>query len=171
MREPRPFWNPYAAGVALGLVTLGSFVLSGRGIGASGAMRRLAARAIQSASPVYAEENGSIGSLVQPGRGLLDDWIVFLVLGVLAGGLIGVVTAGRFRLETIRGPRIARENRWVLALCGGVLSGFAAQLARGCTSGQAVTGGAQLALGSWVFMFAVFGGAYGLAYLLRREWI
>jgi hypothetical protein len=28
-----------------------------------------------------------------------------------------------------------------------------------------------LALGSWIFMFAVFGGAYGLAYFLRKEWI
>jgi len=87
------------------------------------------------------------------------------------GGGIGALTARRFRLETVRGPRISRENRWVLALAGGAISGFAAQLARGCTSGQAVTGGAQLAAGSWVFMFAVFAGAYGLAWFLRKEWI
>ena len=46
-----------------------------------------------------------------------------------------------------------------------------AQIARGCTSGQALTGGAQLALGSWVFMFSVFAGAYALAYFVRRQWI
>ena len=31
-------------------------------------------------------------------------------------------------------------------------------------------GGATLALGSWAFMFAVFGGAYALAYFVRRLW-
>ena len=56
-------------------------------------------------------------------------------------------------------------------MLGGAVAGFGAQLARGCTSGQALTGGAQLALGSWVFMFSVFGGAYALAWFFRRQWI
>ena len=42
MPSPRPFWNPYLAGVALGLVLLGSFLLVGNGLGASGAANRLA---------------------------------------------------------------------------------------------------------------------------------
>jgi uncharacterized membrane protein YedE/YeeE len=170
-KEERPYWNPYVAGVALGLVALASFVLTGKGLGASGAIRRALAFVLAKVSPIYAEENGHIASLVHPGQGLLDDWIVFLVVGVFLGGALGVLSARRFRLETIRGPRMAPEGRWILALVGGVLAGFAAQLARGCTSGQAVTGGAQLALGSWVFMFSVFGGAYALAYLLRKQWI
>ena len=41
---------------------------------------------------------------------------------------------------------------------------------RGCTSGQALSGGAVLSVGSWAFMFAVFAGAYALAYFLRRYW-
>ena len=49
--------------------------------------------------------------------------------------------------------------------------GFAARLGRGCTSGQALSGGAELALGSWVFMFAVFGGAYAFAWFVRRQWL
>jgi hypothetical protein len=28
-----------------------------------------------------------------------------------------------------------------------------------------------LATGSWVFMMAVFGGGYALAYVVRRQWI
>ena len=50
------------------------------------------------------------------------------------------------------------------------MMGFAARLARGCTSGQALTGGAVLSLGSWVFMFAVFAGGYMLAPFIRRMW-
>ena len=31
MEKSKPFWNPYMAGIALGLVLLASFVLTGRG--------------------------------------------------------------------------------------------------------------------------------------------
>jgi uncharacterized membrane protein YedE/YeeE len=168
----KPFWNPYLAGFALGLVLLGSFVLTGRGLGASGAFKHVAAEVIHAASPTYAEENPNIGSFfADPSRSSLDDWIVFIVAGTAVGGALGAVTAGRFKVETLKGPRVEKSTRWVLAGLGGAIAGFGAQLARGCTSGQALTGGAQLALGSWVFMFAVFGGAYGLAWFLRKQWI
>jgi hypothetical protein len=45
-----------------------------------------------------------------------------------------------------------------------------AGLGRGCTSGQALTGGSLLNLGSWAFMMMVFAGAYAVAHLVRREW-
>jgi hypothetical protein len=48
--------------------------------------------------------------------------------------------------------------------------GYGARLARGCTSGQALSGGATLSAGSWALMFAIFGGAYALAYFLRKVW-
>ena len=171
MENSRPFWNPYLAGIALGLVLLASFVLTGRGLGASGAFKHLHASAVHSVNPTYAEENSNIAAYFKDSRHPLNSWIVFLAVGVAVGGGIGSMTGRRFKVETIYGPRFDRENRWVLAFAGGALSGFAAQLAQGCTSGQAVTGGAQLALGSWVFMFSVFGGAYMLAYFLRKEWI
>ena len=53
---------------------------------------------------------------------------------------------------------------------GGVISGVAAQIARGCTSGQALTGGALLNLGSWTFMLCVFAGGYAVSYFMRRAW-
>ena len=170
--KPKPFWNPYAAGVMLGLVVLISFVLTGRGIGASGAVKRVQATVLHDIDPTWAEESKNIGKyFADPQRSALNSWIVFVVVGVAIGGFAGALTGRRIRVETIRGPGISRESRWALAVLGGLLSGYAAQLARGCTSGQAVTGGAQLSLGSWIFMFAVFGGAYGLAYFVRRQWI
>ena len=60
--------------------------------------------------------------------------------------------------------------RLTFAFAGGTLVGFGARLARGCTSGQALSGGAVLSAGSWAFMFAVFGGGYALAYLVRKLW-
>jgi uncharacterized membrane protein YedE/YeeE len=48
--------------------------------------------------------------------------------------------------------------------------GFAAKLARGCTSGQALTGGALLSVGSWIFIGTCFAAAYAAAPLARRLW-
>ena len=31
--QPRPYWNPYVAGIALGLVLLASFLIMGFGLG------------------------------------------------------------------------------------------------------------------------------------------
>jgi uncharacterized membrane protein YedE/YeeE len=59
----------------------------------------------------------------------------------------------------------------MLAFGGGAIMGVGAKLARGCTSGQALTGGALLNLGSWAFMLSVFAGGYALAYFVRKEWI
>ncbi len=40
----------------------------------------------------------------------------------------------------------------------------------GCTSGQALSGGATMVVGSWVFMMTVFATAFAAAYFVRREW-
>jgi len=58
----------------------------------------------------------------------------------------------------------------MIAFVGGVLFLYGARMARGCTSGQALTGGAVLSAGSWVVMLCIFGGAYGLAYFVRKLW-
>jgi hypothetical protein len=48
--------------------------------------------------------------------------------------------------------------------------GVGARLARGCTSGQGLTGGSLLSVGSWIFIAAAFAAAYLVAPLVRREW-
>ena len=40
--DSEKFWNPYLAGIALGLVLLATFLVMGRGLGASGAAHRIA---------------------------------------------------------------------------------------------------------------------------------
>jgi len=168
---PKPYWNPYVAGIALGLVLLASFVVTGKGLGGSGAFKRMNAAVLHQANPTWAEENGNIKGYFAPKRGPLNSWIVFLVAGVAIGGAAGAISSRRLHLETVKGPRVSRDVRWLLAFIGGAISGVAAQIGRGCTSGQVLTGGAQLALGSWVFMFAMFAGAYAMAYFVRKQWI
>jgi uncharacterized membrane protein YedE/YeeE len=48
--------------------------------------------------------------------------------------------------------------------------GVGAKFARGCTSGQALTGGALLSVGSWLFIVAAFAAGYLAAPLVRRAW-
>ena len=168
--QERPFWNPYLAGVALGLVLLASFVTMGFGLGSSAAPTRVAFLAAHAAAPGAAEANGYMASYVTQGNPL-EDWMVFEVLGVFLGGLFGAYSARRMRRFGVdKGPRVSRGERLAWALTGGILMGFAARLARGCTSGQALTGGAVFSAGSWLFMFAVFAGAYGAAPFIRRQW-
>jgi uncharacterized membrane protein YedE/YeeE len=76
----------------------------------------------------------------------------------------------RVKLQTFHGPQISSGTRWGYAFLGGVLMGYGARLARGCTSGQALSGGAVLSVGSWAFMLAVFAGGYALAWFVRRLW-
>jgi hypothetical protein len=169
--KEKPYWNPYMAGFFLGLVLLASFLVMGWGLGASGAGNRFAAWMMMLVAPGHAADLTSWASYTHAGTSPLHDTLVFSVVGVFLGGLLGAMTGGRYKIEIGRGPNISIPARLGLALMGGVLMGFAARLGRGCTSGQALTGGAELALGSWVFMFAVFGGAYALAWFVRREWL
>jgi uncharacterized membrane protein YedE/YeeE len=77
---------------------------------------------------------------------------------------------GRVKVETTKGPNVTNRTRWTFAFVGGSIMGFGARLARGCTSGQALSGGATLSAGSWVLMFAIFGGGYATAYFVRKLW-
>ncbi len=93
-----------------------------------------------------------------------------MIVGALIGGFVSGWLNGRLKVETNKGPQITVKTRWLMAFIGGTIMGYGARMARGCTSGQALTGGATLSAGSWVLMFAIFGGAYALAYFLRKFW-
>ena len=171
MQQERPFWNPYVAGVALGLVLLASFLVLGFGLGASGASNRVGVFAAHVVAPEAVEANAYFGKYVGAGKKhVLDDWLVFEVLGVFLGGAVGAYSGGRMTRGVSRGPNISVRNRFLLAMAGGVLMGIGARIARGCASGQALTGGSLLSAGSWVFMGCFFAGAYLLAPVVRRQW-
>ena len=105
-----------------------------------------------------------------PGGGFDFVFQLCLAAGVFAGGLVSAVSGGRFRLMTERGATAGRSTRLLLALFGGVLAGFASRLAQGCTSGQALSGGAMLLTGSFVFLGCLFATGYLTAWMFRRQW-
>lgn len=167
----RPYSNPYLVGVGLGLVLLAAFVIMGRGLGASGAISTTVAVGVSKIAPEHAANNEFYGGyLGDDTKNPFKDWLVFEVLGVIAGGFISGSLAGRIKRTTEKGPRINVKTRLIYAFVGGTLMGIGAKLARGCTSGQALTGGALLSVGSWAFMLSVFAGGYLVAYFFRRLW-
>lgn len=171
-RTAKPYMNPYLAGFGLGLVLLASFVIMGRGLGASGAFSSFIATAVNTVAPEHAAGNHFYTEYLGDGTtNPLKDWLVFEVIGVLIGGFISGTLAGRVKKTIEKGPSFTSKMRLLFAFGGGTLMGIGAKLARGCTSGQALTGGALLNLGSWAFMMMVFAGAYAMAYFVRRQWI
>jgi uncharacterized membrane protein YedE/YeeE len=169
-RAAAPYMNPYLAGIGLGLVLLAAFVVMGRGLGASGAFSAVVAWTVDLVSPSHAQGNEYFREYLETGVHPLKDWLVFEVLGVVAGGFLSGALAGRVRRTVEKGPRISTRGRLALAFTGGFLMGVGAKLARGCTSGQALSGGAVLGVGSWAFMLMVFAGGYAAAWFLRRQW-
>ncbi len=170
VRGAQPYSNPYLAGIGLGLVLLAAFVLVGRGLGASGAFNSAIAWLVSLVAPAYARSNEFLGGYLEDGTHPLKAWLVFEVAGVLVGALLSGLLAGRVAFGIEKGPRVGAAPRLVLAFVGGALMAVGAAFGRGCTSGQALTGGSLLNLGSWVFMMCVFGGAYAVAWFLRRQW-
>jgi hypothetical protein len=163
--------NPYIMGVLLGFVLLFSFYTMGRGVGSSATFARISAAGVDLIAPDHAKETRYFSKYLSEKRSPLMAWLVFLTLGAGLGGLFSAFISSRIKGEVMRGPSIGVSARLWLALGGGILSGFAARLARGCTSGQALTGASELAFGSWIFMFSIFAGAYATAYFFRKEWL
>jgi hypothetical protein len=170
-RPAAAYMNPYLAGVGLGLVLLAAYVVMGRGLGASGAFSSVVSWLVSLVAPQHAQASEYFRGYLEDGIGHpLKSWLVFEVLGVLAGGFLSGVLAGRVTRTVEKGPRISVPGRLAFAFAGGALMGIGAKLARGCTSGQGLSGGATLNAGSWAFMMMVFAGAYALAWAMRRQW-
>ncbi len=170
--EPKPYSNPYVVGFGLGLVLLASFLVMGRGLGASGAVSTVVAVGVENIAPQHAAKNNFYKEYLGDGTtNPLKDWLVFEVIGVMVGGFISGSLAHRIKRTTEKGPNVTVKTRLIYAFAGGAIMGIGAKLARGCTSGLALTGGALLSLGGWAFMFAVFGGGYAAAYFIRRQWL
>jgi hypothetical protein len=170
-REAKPYINPYLGGLLLGLVLFTAFFITGNGLGASGGLNRILVFFEDLVASDHIDRTPYLLTMAGGDRNPLDSWIVFITIGVLIGGFVAGWLNGRVKIETNKGPHISKFMRWTMAFLGGTFMGYGARFARGCTSGQALSGGAVLSVGSWAFMFAVFAGAYALAYFVRKLWL
>ena len=168
---PKPYANPYLAGLLLGGALLASFLILGAGLGASAVPIRCGAWLENIVAPAHTQASDFFGGkYLADGAHPLRYYLVFMFVGTFLGGLLSAVLGRRVNVSVERGKAFGLVPRLLLALAGGILVGYASSLASGCTSGQALTGGALLANGSIVFMLCVFAGGYAAAYFVRRQW-
>ena len=118
--------------------------------------------------PAATEASSYLGPYLQSNP--LSSWISWEIVGVAIGALAGSLVSGRFKLAVERGPQTGGNQRLIYALIGGVLVGFGARLARGCTSGLGLSGGATLAVAAFVFLIAFFAAGFLVTLAARRIW-
>ncbi|MBS0569538.1 MAG: YeeE/YedE family protein [Proteobacteria bacterium] len=166
----RPIWSAHVAGFALGLVLLATFLATGHGLGASGTPTAIAAAASSAIAPAATAGNGYLGPMTAGGSDPLNTWIVWEVIGMGIGALLAAWWSGRMRLRVEGPPQMKTTGRLVLALVGGILSGFGARVSAGCTSGLGLSGGAVLATAGFVFLIGFFVTGILVGFATRRLW-
>ena len=165
------YMNPYIAGTLLGLVLLLAMYLSGRGLGASGGLKHCVVSIVGAADRQHADNSVYYSKYFEDGNKPLKNWLTIELLGLLIGGFISGAISKRLKLQVEKSPNISVTKRLVFAFLGGVFFVYGAQLARGCTSGAALSGMAVLSLAGFVTMMAIFGSAYVFAWFFRKNWI
>lgn len=165
------YMNPYIAGTLLGLVLLAAMFISGRGLGASGGLKYCVVSVVGAVDRSHAENSIYYSKYFENGQKPLKNWLSLEIFGVLAGGFISGALSGRLGFRIEKSPKITNARRLVFAFIGGLFFVYGAQLARGCTSGAALSGMAVLSLGGFVTMAVIFGSAYFFAWFFRKNWI
>ena len=149
---------------------LATYLVTGRGLGATAGFAAVATWLTSIVSPAHIQASVVHLKYWNDGAPLLN-WTLFVLIGALIGAAISGWQANRFSFTIERGPRVTDGQRLALAFAGGFVAACGAKLAKGCTSGQALTGSSILNVGSLIFLLAVFAGAFGLAYFVRKEWL
>ena len=156
-------WSPYAVGIGIGILSWFTFLLSDKPIGCStafartsGMIERVFRGSKVAEKPYYVKFAPTV------------DWEWMLVVGVIMGSFISAKLSGQFQIQWIPGEWSATFGssllpRWLIALIGGIIMGFGARWAGGCTSGHGISGTLQLAVSSWLAAICFFIGGIATA--------
>lgn len=162
-------WNPYVAGILIGLLQIPAFLLVDTALGASSSFVTAAGWALSIVDP-------SVTEIKYFAKYMSKDkyyWQSALVIGIALGAFFSARFSGAKR------PTFA--NAWtrmtgIKSLAGRMMMGFVggfvlllgARIAGGCTSGHGISGMAQLALGSIAAVCTMFIGGILVAMMFRK---
>src|SRR5512140_3548689 len=119
------YMNPYLAGFFLGLVLLATIFITGRGLGASGALKNVVVASVDSVAPAHAAQSAFYSTYVGPGKeSPFKAWLVFEVVGVIVGACDAGLVSNRLKRVPEAGPAGSRDRRWMFAALGGALFGI-----------------------------------------------
>ena len=161
-------WSPYLAGAGIGVLSCLAFLLSDRPLGCSTAF-------VKASGLIGKSFNAKKTAVMDYYREIIPqaDWALMVIPGIMIGAFISVLLSGQFHLAWV--PSLWEQSfgpspllRVVVALAGGILLGFGARWAGGCTSGHGINGSIQLSLASMVTAACFFAGGIAVALLLFR---
>jgi hypothetical protein len=162
-------WKPYLVGAALGVLSWIVFAVVAAPIGITTAMSQVAGGV---AAAVVGADAVAANSYWKAHAFKLDYGTLFLV-GTFIGALASALASRTFAIETV--PGVWRERfgaapgrRMAVAFAGGALAMYGARMAGGCTSGNGISQGLQLALVGWTFLAVMFPVGMLTAWLLFR---
>lgn len=163
-------WTPYLVGVGIGVLCWIVFAVANAPLGITTALSQVAGGA---ATPVLGADAVAQNAYWKSNPFQLDYGTLFLI-GTFFGGMASALAAGSFRFETV--PSVWRERfggsaskRMLHAFVGGLVAMYGARLANGCTSGNGISGGLQLAVSGWTFLVAMFATGLVTAAVLYRK--
>ena len=165
----RKSWSPYFVGACIGILLTALFA-SGFQIGVSSGISRMSALLENYFFPSHSLKTPYLQKVLADS--VVFDWKVLFVLGLFFGALISwKIGKSQLQKNTIWEKRFgpSKSKRYFGAFFGGMFLLFGARLADGCTSGHAISGGAQFSLTSWVFMMTVFATAIPFSLLMYKK--
>lgn len=156
-------WPATTGGILVGFVAVLSYLRVGP-LGVTAELGSLARTAASGTSwfPVRLEGLDSFAGCATTVKETLWSENAAFVVALVLGSFAAALSAGDFR------PRLPKAGEALRALVGGVLMGWGAMVALGCTVGTLLSGVMAAALSGWVFA-AVMMPATWLGWRLRRR--
>jgi uncharacterized membrane protein YedE/YeeE len=164
-RVTRRGWPVVAGGVTLGVLNVFLYIAH-MPWGITGEISRWAAGISRLAGfppPTLLGVDQLGGCTLTLGGNRLITHSLTLDVGMVVGSLAAALLAREFRIRVPPNPR-----RYVQAFLGGILMGYGAGIAMGCTIGAFFSAIPSLGLNGWVFGLSLLAGAYGGVQLLKR---
>ena len=165
------FGNPYFAGMGIGIALFMGFFFVGKGFGDSGALTRFFAYMMSQIAPSYTDTLVYFKRYLSTSGHPLFNWVIFVLLGSMLGGLISGMRGRRMKMEFTKGDHTTKGRRVTTALIGGVLVAFGTRIAGGCVTGLAINGGAVLSVAGWLFFVSLVAAGMVVAFVIRKEWL
>lgn len=163
-------WPSYVVGALIGILLTAIFV-TGHQLGVSSSIARVGALIEHAISPSQITEGSYFAHLLA--NHTIFDWKIVFIIGLLLGSWIATILSkepappkNTFWINRF-GP--SKSKRYLGAFIGGFLLMLGARLANGCTSGHAISGGAQLSAVSWIFMITLFITAIPVSMLIYKN--
>ena len=163
-------WSPYGVGAMIGVLSWVVFVVTVSPLGISTAISAVSGGV---AAPLVGAETVATNAYWARHAMKLDYGMLFLI-GTFLGGLASAVVSGRFKIESVPsawaqrfGP--SRAKRFFWSIVGGAMVMYGARMAGGCTSGNGISQGLQLAVVGWTFLAVMFITGLATAAILFRS--